>query len=141
MRKPTKVKSRACAKLGSIACVLRRSVSSRRRYCKTDDLFLIRILDEARRLDNLINKSNEICLLRTVEIELNNFPVNETIEKKTVFIQTLKEMSGNVKKSLKRENINTHHATESKSFSLKCGNRRSIKNFLQVLKSFRANFR
>jgi len=47
-----------------------------------DDLFLIRILGEAHRLDNLINKSNEICLLENVKIELNNLPVNKTIEKK-----------------------------------------------------------
>jgi len=72
---------------------------------KPDDLFLIRILEEARWLEILINKSTVSGSIEPVKVELNSQSTNETIEKKAVFIQTLKETSGNEKESLRRAEL------------------------------------
>lgn len=66
---------------------------------KPNDMFLIRLLEESRKLENLINKSN--LTPGTMKIEVNNLPVNETIKQKAVFIETLRKTRGNVKESLK----------------------------------------
>lgn len=102
MRKPTKIK------IGNLS--LRESRILRLRFLddcfhiaedaeKPDDLFLIRLLEEARRLDNLINKSN--LTPGIMKIEVNNLPVNETIKQKAVFIDSMRKTRGNVKESLK----------------------------------------
>lgn len=49
-----------------------------------DDLFLIRILDEARRLEILINKSTVSGSIVPMKIELSNLPVNEIIKQKAL---------------------------------------------------------